>query len=114
MVVRAAQHALHCALPVRILYVSHTVLDSVKQQELLARIHSLVDELLAGVNLAGIDIETGVAEDIIVETGVRYDVDVIMLGRRNRSTVERIYVGSTTSAVISLATQPVLVVAVDS
>lgn len=110
----AANYARHCALPVRIIYANRASQDQTAQQEILQRIHHLIDKPLAGVHLDGINIESGVTEDIIVAMGTRYDVSVIMLGRRSRSAVERIYVGSTTSAVISLATQPVLVVPVDA
>jgi len=108
----AARHAQRCALPLRVLHVSRAALDEKKHQQLLARIHGLIDRHLGGLQLQAIDIETGVAEDVIVEVARHHDADLILLGRRHRTTADRIYVGSTTSAVISLATRPVLVVPV--
>lgn len=110
----AARHARRCTLPLRMLHASRAALNEAKHQQILARIHELIDRPLSGLRLQAIDIESGVAEDIIVEVARRHDVNLILLGRRHRTTAERIYVGSTTSAVISLATQPVLVVPVDS
>ena len=55
-------------------------------------------------------IEVGIPEDVIVAVAQRLASGPILLGRRRRETVERIYVGSTTSAVISLARRPVLVI----
>jgi len=108
----AARHARRCALPLRVLHASRAALDEKKHQQLQARIHELIDHPLEGLRLQAIDIETGEAEDIIVEVARRHDADLILLGRRHRTTADRIYVGSTTSAVISLATKPVLVVPV--
>lgn len=108
----AARHARRCALPLRVLHVSRATLDETKRQEILVRIHKLIDRPLAGLSLEAIDIEPGAPEDVIIEVARRHDINLILLGRRHRSTVERIYVGSTTSTIISLATRPVLVVPV--
>jgi len=106
----AARHARRCDLPLCVLHASRAALDEKKHQQLQARIHELIDHPLEGLRLQAIDIETGVAEDVIVEVARRHDADLILLGRRHRTTADRIYVGSTTSAVLSLAKRPVLVV----
>ena len=108
----AARHSQRCNLPVRVLHASRAALDEKQQQQLQARIHESIDHPLEGLRLQAIDIESGVAEDVIVEVARRHDAGLILLGRRHRTTADRIYVGSTTSAVISLATKPVLVVPV--
>lgn len=109
----AARHAQRCKQAVRILYVSNGQLDEEKRASILAQIHALTEKPLAGIPLQGVDIEAGTAEDRILKLAQRCQADPVMLGRRHRATVERIYVGSTTSAVISLATRPVLVVPVN-
>ena len=71
---------------------------------------SLAEEALKGVTVEAIELRRGIAEDEIIAYAARCDIAPIVIGRRQRSAVERIYVGSTTSAVLSLAACPVLVV----
>jgi len=52
----------------------------------------------------------GILAALFVAYAKEYAVDPIVLGRRQRSTIEHIHVGSTTNAMISLATGPVLIV----
>ncbi|RMG95938.1 MAG: universal stress protein [Deltaproteobacteria bacterium] len=59
-------------------------------------------------------VAAGPAEDVILDAARRIDADCIVLGRRLRPHVERIYVGSTTSAVLSFARRPVLVLPLGS
>ena len=112
LVAYAARHARRCGQAVHILHVSNTALDDETRAALMARIRAQTEGPLADTHIQGIDLEVGTAEDRIVEVAQRCRADPVLLGRRQRATVERIYVGSTTSAVISLATQPVLVVPV--
>lgn len=66
---------------------------------------------MSGVPVAAVSVRSGLPEDCIIEYA-REEMEgpVIMLGRRERSIADRIYVGSTTSAVISLSEYPVMVV----
>ena len=52
----------------------------------------------------------GIAEDEIIAYATHFEIAPMVIGRRQRSAVERIYVGSTTSAVLSKAACPILVV----
>ncbi|HHQ14110.1 MAG TPA: universal stress protein [Chromatiales bacterium] len=110
----AARQARSCGSSLRVLYVSpsRSAGRDVREQA-LARLHQLIDGPFSGLDIDAVDVEAGIAEEVIVEYARRHHVGQILLGRRHRSTVERIYVGSTTSAVISLARRPVLVVPVD-
>jgi len=78
-----------------------------------AHLDRLVTANLADVIVEAVAIRHGLPEETIVAYAKEYAVDPIVLGRRQRSTIERIHVGSTTSAVISLATGPVLIVPID-
>ncbi len=105
----AHAHAARCDLPVHVLHVvQHPLTDDdvARARQRLAR---LCREHLPAVAAENLLVAHGVPEEAIVELAARLDAGVIVLGRRRRPTVERIYVGSTTSAVISLARRPVLV-----
>ncbi len=108
----AAQRARRCGQPVQVLYVSPGSLSPEKRQKRKQRLQHLVEEHFQGLEITRIELREGVAEEVIVETARQVDAEMILLGRRQRTAVERIYVGSTTSAVISLARRPVLVVPV--
>lgn len=110
----AAAHARRCSRPVRVLHVTPASLDGRHRTRVHQHLQALVDAHLGGIALAGLEVTEEVAEEIIVATAARHDVDLILLGRRQRRTVERIYVGSTTSAVLSLAHRPILVVPIDT
>jgi nucleotide-binding universal stress UspA family protein len=71
----------------------------------------IVDEILGNLNVSMVKIVTGNPEDHIIEFANEIkSTPLIMLGKRKRRIADRIYVGSTTSAVISLSPCPVLVV----
>lgn len=109
----AAQHARRCGLTTRVLYVTHTELNKGTRERILSHLHDLIDQPFSDLPVETIKIETGVIEEIIVKIARHDQVELILLGRRQRSKVERIHVGSTTRAVIALAARPVLVVPVD-
>jgi nucleotide-binding universal stress UspA family protein len=104
----AATRARRCQQSILILHVAsprHDDLESLQKQ-----LNGIAETELAGVEITGILIEQGVPEDHIVAVAQQQATEMIILGRRKRPVVERIYVGSTTSAVLSLAGIPVLVV----
>jgi nucleotide-binding universal stress UspA family protein len=71
----------------------------------------ITDEILYNLRVPAVKILKGLPEEAIVEFANEItSTPIIMLGRRKRRIADRIYVGSTTSAVISLSTYPVLVV----
>ncbi len=108
----AAQLARRCGQRVQVLYVSPVPLSPAQRLEKEQRLQRLLEEPFQGLEIIATELREGVAEEVIVEVARRVDADTILLGRRQRTAVERIYVGSTTSAVISLARRPVLVVPV--
>jgi len=108
----AAGMARRCELPVHLLYVSPGHLSPGKRLQLEARLRRVVEAPFRDIEIAEISLREGIAEEVIVEHARNIDAHMILLGRRQRSAVERIYVGSTTSAVISLARRPVLVIPV--
>lgn len=74
-------------------------------------LNSIVDETLNDVSVFKVNIVIGTPEEQIIEIADKItDAPIIMLGKRKRRIADRMYVGSTTSAVISLSTHPVLVV----
>jgi len=74
-------------------------------------LNAIVDETLNNVKVSQVKIVIGTPEEHIIEFANEIsDVPIIMLGKRKRRIADRIYVGSTTSAVISLSNHPVLVV----
>ena len=109
---QAAELARRCRRPVRILHVSDGHPAAEERKGIEAALARICEEMLAGIEITGVEIRQGLPEETIVEAAGECDATMILLGRRQRSAVERIYVGSTTSAVISLARRPVLVVPV--
>ena len=107
-----AHLARRCSQPVHLLHVSPVPLSGERQQKRQQRLGQLVESCLQGLEITAVELREGVAEEVIVEVARQIDAGMILLGRRQRTAVERIYVGSTTSAVISLARRPVLVVPV--
>ncbi len=104
-----ARRISHCVQPLHVLYV-HPKNGGPAIEDTQAQLDALVVEVLAGVSIKLVTLRHDLPEEAIVAYAKEHAVDPIVLGRRQRSTVERIYVGSTTSAVISLAPCPVLVV----
>jgi len=109
----AAQHAQRCGSTTQVLYVSRKELNKATRERILSHLHNLVDQPFADLPIKSIKVEAGIIEEIIVNTARHNCVELILLGRRQRSRVERIHVGSTTRAVIALACRPVLVIPVD-
>ena len=71
----------------------------------------IVEEILNNLRVPAVKILKGLPEEAIIEfANEMTSTPIIMLGRRKRRIADRIYVGSTTSAVISLSPYPVLVV----
>lgn len=108
----AAQLAKRCRQPVHLLYVSPVRLSEEQRRKRKQRLLQLVEASFRDLEITATELREGVAEEVIVEVARQIDAGMILLGRRQRTAVERIYVGSTTSAVISLARRPVLVVPV--
>lgn len=109
LVAYAAKWARRCHASIHALHVRQAPWDDRGLKEAEERLHALIDAPLKGIPTA-IQLESGTPEDWIVKVAAACQADPILLGRRRRTTVERIYVGSTTSAVIALAQRPVLVV----
>jgi len=106
----AARHAARCHWPLHVLHVLQHPLGEADRRHHRERLRALCRECLPGLPDTHLHIEEGLPEDVIVAVAQRLNSGPILLGRRQRETVERIYVGSTTSAVISLARRPVLVI----
>ncbi len=106
----AARHARRCHWPLHVLHVLQHPLGEADRRHHRERLRALCQEIMPGLPDDHLHVEEGIPEDLIVAVAQRLDSGPILLGRRRRETVERIYVGSTTSAVISLARRPVLVI----
>lgn len=109
----ASARAIHCNQTVHVLYVHPKAHAGPAFEYAQAHLDRLVTAKLVDVIVEAVTIGHGLTEETIVAYAKKYEVDPIVLGRRQRSTIERIHVGSTTSAVISLATSPVLIVPID-
>lgn len=73
-----------------------------------------VEEIVDMGETAGVEvltaIEAGIPEDVIVEYVTDSDVDLVVMGKRGRSGIDRLLVGSTTNRVIGSTDVPVQVV----
>jgi nucleotide-binding universal stress UspA family protein len=109
----AAKYAMHCRQSLHVLYV---IPQASRQTDAEARqrLKALVDKTLDRVKVEAIVLRRGVPEDEILSYAESHPCDPVMLGHRHRSTVERIYVGSTTRTVLSLSPRPILVVPIDT
>lgn len=89
--------------------------DTSKQTdgEAKQRLTALIDKTLDRVKIEAIVLRRSVAEDEILSYAKSHPCDPVILGHRQRSSVERIYVGSTTRTVLSLSPRPILVVPID-
>ena len=105
----AAGLAERCGQAIHLFYVEPTG-GSAVIKDARAHLEAIAAETLQGVNVEAIVLRQGRAENEIIAYAKQCVFDPIVIGRRQRSNVERIYVGSTTSAVLSLASCPVLVV----
>jgi len=106
----AADYARRCQWPIHVLHVLQSPLGEADRRQHRERLQALCQAVLPDLPADHLHLEEGVPEDAIVAVAQRLGSGPILLGRRQRETVERIYVGSTTSAVISLARRPVLVI----
>lgn len=99
--------------PVRILHVLSESGRAIEDVE--AHLKHIVDEMSAGISVEVLSMKGGLPEESIIEYArEKMNNPIIMLGRRKRRIADRIYVGSTTSAVISLSDYPVMVVPLNS
>jgi len=78
------------------------------QQQLQNLVAKSMPDLVHGV----LAVRTGLPEDAILAYAEEHSVDLLVLGHRQDS-IERIHVGSTTRAVLSLSSSPVLVVPIN-
>ena len=101
----ALDYSHRCGQPLQVLHVMQAAAES-------QRVEARIRELLAhcGVKPVEVILEAGSPEELIPQVAARCQAAPVVLGRRRRATVDRIYVGSTTSAVISQARVPVLVI----
>ena len=107
------QSALDWDWPVQVLHVHSNEEQGIEDAE--SYLNAIVNETLDKVNVSTVKIVIGTPEEQIVEFANEIaNAPIIMLGRRKRTIADRIYVGSTTSAVISLSTYPVIVVPLNS
>lgn len=101
----ALERARRCGQTLLVLHVMQTATEP---QQTESRIHALLTRCAA--EPAQVILETGTPEELIPQVATRSRADPVVLGRRHRATIDRIYVGSTTSAVISQTRVPVLVI----
>lgn len=85
------------------------------EEEALGRLKGLVEKTLGGLDIIkDLNVRRGKVEESIVDYIKEKAARIVILGHRHRARRERVYVGSTTKTVISLAPAPVLVVPIDS
>jgi nucleotide-binding universal stress UspA family protein len=91
--------------------------DPFYQRELsaeLARARAVVDEAVAGVVAAGVEVEAEILEgnvaDSIAELARSRGVDLIIVGSRGRGSIVGALLGSVSEGVVHRADRPVLVV----
>ena len=77
-------------------------------------VNDRMKELVKSTDLTGIDVETeviyGEAYTTILDIAERDNVDLIVIGNRGQSRIERFFLGSVANRVISEAKCPVLVI----
>ena len=108
----ASRLAKRCELPLHVLYVLPKA-SKETEEHVYQRLKEITDKTLRGAGVDAVIVRQGIPEDHIVSYANQRLFEFVLLGRRRRSTLERIYVGGTTCAVISLSHAPVLVVPVD-
>lgn len=101
-----------CELPLHVLYVLPKA-SKETEENALQRLKEITDKTLRQAQVDALVIRRGLPEDHIISYANQRLFEFVILGHRRRSTLERIYVGGTTCAVISLSRAPVLVVPVD-
>lgn len=98
--------------PVHVLYVKGK--GGREIEDIQSDLSVIKNEILHNVRVPIVKILKGLPEESIIEFAKEItSTPIIMLGRRKRRIADRIYVGSTTSAIISLSPYPVLVVPLD-
>ena len=99
----------HWHYPVRVIHIYGDGGQDIEDVE--SDLNVIVDAVLPNLRVPVVKILKGLPEEAIIEFANEISsTPIIMLGRRKRRIADRIYVGSTTSAVISLSPYPVLVV----
>ncbi|MGB4590083.1 MAG: universal stress protein [Clostridiaceae bacterium] len=77
-----------------------------------------MEELVNKTDLTGVDVETeviyGEAYTTILDVAEKDNVDLIVIGNRGQSRIERFFLGSVANRVISEAKCPVLVIHTDA
>jgi len=85
------------------------------EEDALGRLGGLIEKTLGGLDIMKtLEVRRGEVEGSIVEYMKEKGARIVILGHRHGARRERVYVGSTTRAIISLAPAPVLVVPIDS
>lgn len=111
LAMQAAGYSLRCNQPLHVLHVI-TRGRVEKEETAMERLKRLVDKSIPDVIVKAVVIRHGLPEDSIIEYIKETGASPVVLGRRSHKR-EHIYVGSTTSAVISTASVPVLVIPLD-
>lgn len=106
----AAEKARRCGTTIRVLHVESKRADEESNKDAREHLQELVGRMLGDIGADEVFTERGIPEEVIASRAEEWNVELIILGRRRRQRVVKIYVGSTTSAVISLAPCPILVV----
>jgi len=107
------QCALDWDFPVQVLHVHSNEEQGIEDAE--SYLNAIVKETLDKDNVSTVKIVIGTPEEQIIEFANEIvNAPIIMLGRRKRTITDRMYVGSTTSAVISLSPYPVMVAPLNS
>jgi len=106
----AVQRANRCGDTIHMLHVTHAGQDEQTCEFIRDKLEQLVKRHTVQGTPLSTEIRFGTPEEEIPALAAELGASIIILGRRRRSDVERIYVGSTTSAVISDAPCAVLVV----
>ncbi len=106
----AAWQAERCDDQIQVLHVYHEDLDEEGQHRCRQEILALLNAVGIKQDTTEISLQPGIPDDVIPAYSQAQGVDLILLGRRQRSRVEKLYVGSTTSAVICAVMLPITVV----
>lgn len=106
----AVRQANRCGDTIHIVHVAKPGQDRQAREFTHEKLEQLVKAHTPQGTQLSTEIRSGTPEESIPALAAELGASIIILGRRRRSDVERIYVGSTTSAVISDAPCAVLVV----
>ena len=106
----AWEHSRRCNQSVIVLHVLAPGPGAAAAQDRRERLRALLAAVDAEAARLPVEILSGIPDQVIPAHARDAGVGTIVLGRRHRPPVERLYVGSTTSAVICQAPCPVLMV----